>query len=218
MRCLRRGGRADLDGRRAGSVPRTLNLYVILLAFAVVIGTVQPAAATTNQWRPVVRSRMLTNRPLPVGPYHRGDSVSAAVLNSSGGILAPQYTGRTGWATAFLDGYLYPMLSKNRGNSWHIGGRYLAKPDAPSRDYVSSIKVLTPMVVAMYARNGYTLDVTRDGGRTWYQAIFFPALITRVWGSRRLFTHVDVESDPNVAVRHGVYGSQDVMKLWRLGS
>ena len=194
------------------------------MAFALLVGTgVEAAIASTPVWPPSVKAHRWDGQAEKKGPMAMGALVSPALLQSEGGAQSPSYKGTTGWATATLHHYLYPIVSHDHGKSWLVGGIYFAVPVARSIYYVSAVRIFTPNIVAIYARGSVTFDVTSDGGHHWNQT-FFPGLIRSVtnFGSSSGFPEgaikVEVRTGPNSVTHIGYYTSRDGGLTWGLSA
>ncbi len=177
-------------------------LLAIPISIALFSIGVVTAYASSSNWPTLIKSHSWDGQPGRKGPFAIGTLISPVLLRGEGGVQSQTYRGDTGWAYATLDHYLYPIVSRDHGRSWHIGGIYFAVPIAKPLDYITSAKIFSPSVVAFYASGSETFDITSDAGHHWSQT-FFPGLIRAVTnsGSSIRFPEgvikVEVQSGPN---------------------
>jgi len=195
---------------------RTVFVAFVLLA----VPGVQAVGASTPRWPSTLDGHLWSGQATKKGPLAMNTLVSPYVLGAEGGAQLPAYEGNTGWATATLDRFLYPIVSHDHGKTWHVGGVYFAVPVASSVYYVSSVKIFTPRIVAIYALRSETFDFTSDGGRHWYQT-FFPGLIQSITnlGLKSAILpegtiQVEIQSGPDSLARTGFYRSRNGGLSW----
>jgi BNR/Asp-box repeat len=204
------------------SKPSCLALLAATVFLCLGVG-IQVASASSPTWPSSHKAHPWTGQAGTKGPMTMGTLVSKALLQSEGGVESPSYKESTGWATATLHHYLYPIVSHDRGRTWHVGGVYFAVPIAKSFYYVSAVKIFTTSVVAIYARGSETFDMTSDGGHHWIQT-FFPGLIRSVTNSGSLSGYpegvikIEVQTNPNLILSTGYYTSRDGGLTWKLSA
>ena len=107
-----------------------------------------------------------------------------------------------GFALATRNSADYPVLSTNGGHTWTIAGPalHVAAADAPAA--VTSVGVRGPQVD--YAYGSGTIDVTANGGGTWYQVFPEGNVTAVVAGARGLAAYVQALNAQTGAVS-GIY-------------
>jgi hypothetical protein len=208
-----------LRGRKI--VKRGLVLTGVALGL-ILISSNGAFATSHTPWPMSVKSHLWGGQNEEKGPFAIDAKVSSTVLGAEGGVQFPSYFGNTGWATATLKNFLYPVVSHDHGDTWHVGGVYFAAPVAKSTDYVSRVKVFSPSIVAMYAQRSLTFDITSDAGHHWHQSLF-PGLIESVTSLGRKSAdfpegviEVTIKSEPNAPNRLGSYSSIDGGLTWKI--
>jgi len=162
------------------SAPGTLMLF----------DTLPPRETMDPMWQGRVRSVMppIVLSPLPLvlkgqltrqGSY--GDPAAPGALLSkaekatlgSGEIL-----GFDGYALATVDGFEYPVVTKDGGRYWRIAGLWFAGPWADGAAFTSHMVTFSANVAVSYDQSG-ELYATSDGGAEWF-ATHFPSMIMTV--------------------------------------
>lgn len=125
-------------------------------------------------------------------------------------------TGRDGFALATRNAADYPVLSTDGGATWRIAGPALHVDAADGPASVQSVGVKGSTVDFAYGSGA--IDVTGNGGATWYQ-VFPEANVTAVVaGARGLAAYVQALDVQGVVSGTYQYVSTDGGRHWTLSN
>lgn len=130
-------------------------------------------------------------RPRP-GAARPGAVVSAADLFGDR-VFA---NSRIGFALADVESAQYPARSRDGGRSWRIDGPQVHVDAADGAEGVGYVGVAGPLTYFAYGSSA--VDVTTDGGRTWWEAFLGELVASVVPGpGTELVAYVQQQLDPN---------------------
>jgi hypothetical protein len=102
-------------------------------------------------------------KPLPTGTV-----LSAPVIAKSerDNPWVKSFYGNTGYALGYLNGFEYPLISRNDGLTWATSGSYWSGPWADAGAGANLISTFSPTTAAAYGNQW--IYSTSDAGRHWY--------------------------------------------------
>jgi hypothetical protein len=190
----------------------TAGAATALAATAVIAVSGATAGATAAAPKPAktVKGNLIT---LTNGTLKPGTKVSAAKLG------ARQFVnGSDGWALAAGETAQYAATTTNGGKTWRIASPALHVDAAQAPLSVSQIGASRPDVAYAFG-SAQVADVTSDGGKHWYRALWQGTVMAVVpgFGSHQLLAFVDggaSASGPSGPTWQ--YSSTDGGKTWKL--
>jgi hypothetical protein len=128
---------------------------------------------------PIVLSslpRMISARLTRQGSYANPAVFGAKITRSDLKTLtAGDIIGFDGFALVTLDGFEYPVVTTNGGQTWRVAGIWFAGPWADAGAFTSQMVTFSKDVAVSYDQSG-DLYTTTDAGKRWYAAPF-PSMI-----------------------------------------
>jgi hypothetical protein len=121
-----------------------------------------------------------------------------------------------GFALANLGSAQYPVLSLDAGRTWRIDGPQVHIDAADAPEGVGYVGVAGPHTFFAYGSSA--VDVTTDGGRSWWETFLGELVVAVVPGPRHeLVAYVQQQLDPNgssLAAATWQYVSRDGGRHW----
>jgi hypothetical protein len=175
---------------------------------AVGIGAATAAAPTPAK---TVTGSLITVQPQTLKP-------GSKLQSSAVGFPRVFVNAKTGWAFASTGQAQYAARTTNGGTTWKTASPALHLNAAQAPLSVTQIGARSPKVAYAFA-SGQVADVTSDGGKHWYRALFDGTDMAVVpgFGSNQLLTFVDAgssSSGPSGPVWQ--YASTNGGKTWKL--
>jgi hypothetical protein len=129
----------------------------------------------------------------PPGPPHRltarhmrarPGAVARGTIIKPGDLFSPRVfaNGSVGFALADLGSAQYPARSVDGGRTWRIDGPQLHIDAADAPEAVGFVGVAGPRTFFAYGSSA--VDVTTDGGRTWWETFLGELVVAVVPGPR----------------------------------
>jgi hypothetical protein len=121
------------------------------------------------KWPSTMTGQLITsfvgNNPKPLP---RGTVISSQTIAKSkkGYSWVSSFDGNTGYALVYLNGFQYPLISKNGGLTWATSSSYWSGPWADAGAGANFISTLSSTSAAAYGNQW--IYSTGDGGRQWY--------------------------------------------------
>jgi photosystem II stability/assembly factor-like uncharacterized protein len=182
---------------------------VALLLSATGAGSAAAGEPARAAGAPPAAQRTLTGQQLTVGPgtVRPGTLVPARDLESR-----TYVDPRHGFALADYGQATYPAASTDGGRTWRTSGPALVVHAAQAPLEVDELAVLS---TSRYfaSGNSQAVDVTADGGRSWYRTLFPGELVAVAWRATGL-TAV-VAGGTGATPTNWVYVSKDGGRRWR---
>jgi hypothetical protein len=146
-------------------MPRRSTVAALAGAAALAPGVVVATAVAAPSAPKTVRAMRITR---PAGTLAPGASVR------SGDIVSQRtFTNATrGFALATAGGADYPVATTDGGKTWKTDGPALHLHAAQAPLAVTFIGAVNRKLVFAWGGGGQVIDVTRDGGKSWYRALF----------------------------------------------
>jgi hypothetical protein len=174
-------------------------------------GAHPPARATAAVPSPPHRLTARRMRPRP-GAVPRGTAVSSADLFTTRVFANASH----GFALASVDSAQYPARSVDGGRTWRIDGPQVHIDAADAAEGVGYVGVAGPRTFFAYGSSA--VDVTTDGGHTWWETFLGELVVAVVRGPRNeLVAYVQQQLDPNsssLAAATWQYVSRDGGRHW----
>ena len=121
-----------------------------------------------------------------------------------------------GFALANVDSAQYPARSLDGGRTWRIDGPQVHIDAADAPEGVGFVGVAGPRTFFAYGSSA--VDVTTDGGRTWWETFLGELVVAVVPGPRNgLVAYVQQQLDPSsssLAAATWQYASHDGGRHW----
>ena len=121
-----------------------------------------------------------------------------------------------GFTLANLDSAQYPARSLDGGRTWRIDGPQVHIDAADDAEGVGYVGIAGPGTFFAYGSSA--VDVTTDGGRTWWETFLGELVVAVVPGPRNeLVAYVQQQLDPNsnsLAAATWQYVSRDGGRQW----
>ncbi len=169
------------------------------------IATASPAPLPRTMTGQVIRA--------PHGTLPRGTALKSSTIFST----RVFHSDADGFALAHQGSADYPVLSRDGGRIWRIAGPALHVDAANGPAAVTSVGVKGSSVD--YAYGSGTIDVTNDGGSTWYQVFPEGSVTAVVAGARGLAAYVQALNAQTGTVSAVVqYVSSDGGRVWTLSN
>jgi photosystem II stability/assembly factor-like uncharacterized protein len=147
-------------------------------------------------------------RPRP-GAVARGTSVNQAAVFTTR-VLA---NASVGFALAGVGDAQYPVRSVDGGRTWRIDGPQVHIDAADGPEGVGYVGVAGPR--SFFAYGSSAVDVTTDGGRTWWEAFLGELVVAVVPGPRNeLLAYVQQQLGQSLAAATRQYVSRDGGRHW----
>jgi len=122
----------------------------------------------------------------------RGTAVNSADLLTA----RVFYNASVGFALANVSSAQYPSRSVDGGKTWRIDGPQVHIDAADAPEGVGYVGVAGPRTFVAYGSSA--VDVTTDGGRTWWETFLGELVVAVVPGPRHgLLAYVQQQVDPN---------------------
>lgn len=202
-----------------------------LLVVAATVGVVGAGALVVSSWTTassnasVGKTIPATAVPAPTPPLRlaarrlrqRPHAVSSGSVVSSSDLFTDRVfaNARNGFALANDGEAQYPALSTDGGRSWRIDGPQVHVDAADGPEGVGYVGVAGPRTFFAYGSS--VVDVTTDGGRTWWETFLGELVMAVVPGPRSelvAFAQQSVSNErPNPAVTWQ-YVSRDGGRHW----
>jgi hypothetical protein len=194
------------SGRFAG--PAALLLGAVGLAGAMALTSIaSSSAALSVSAPPRVIASLIKAPPGTVKPGTRVNPVTLGVR------VFP--TARVGFALASLPEAQYPARTTDGGRTWRTDGPALHLNAAQAPLAVTEIGASGRRTAFAYG-GGQVVDVTSDGGRHWYRALFEGEAMAVVRGiGGHLVAFVDGAIAPSSSPEIWQYVSRDGGRTWR---
>lgn len=181
-----------------------------LAALLAVIAAAASAPAASAPGPPHrLSARRLRPRPAAVP---RGTAVKQADLFSTRVFASAS----VGFALANVDSAQYPARSLDGGRTWRIDGPQVHINAADGPEAVEFVGVAGPRTFFTYGSEA--VDITTDGGRTWWETFLGELVVAVVPGPRNsLLAYVQQQLDPNSSSLAAVtwqYISRDGGRHW----
>jgi hypothetical protein len=173
-------------------------------------GTIRARAASARSTPPqVLAARRL--RP-------RGGAIAPGTLVSSAALFGDRVfaNAQNGFALANVDSAQYPARSTDGGHSWRIDGPQVHVDAADGPEAVTYVGVAG--VRKFFAYGSSAVDVTTDGGRTWFEALVSGLVVAVVQSPRGELVAYVQQSTGTSPARGAVtwqYVSPDGGRHWR---
>ena len=182
------------------------NVAAVVRAAATSAGPIPPRSLNASRLRP---------RGGPGVPEQPGTAVSASRLFSNRVFV----NARVGFALADGDNAQYPAVSTDGGRQWRIDGPQVHVDAADGPEAVQFVGVAGPRTFFAYGSS--VVDVTTDGGATWWEAFMGELVMAVVPGPNRDLIAYVQQSRSNQHVNPAVtlqYVSRDGGRHWRYSS
>lgn len=121
------------------------------------------------KWPSTLTGQLITSfvgnnpKPLPTGTVVS----SQTIANSKKGYSwVSSFDGNTGYALVYLNGFQYPLISRNDGLTWSTSSSYWSGPWADASAGANFISAFSSTTAAAYG-NQFIYSAS-DGGRHWY--------------------------------------------------
>jgi hypothetical protein len=124
--------------------------------------------------------------------------------------------GRVGFALANDGQAQYPVLTTDGGRAWRLDGPQLHVDAADAPEAVTSVGVAGTRT--FYAYGSSAVDVTTNGGRTWWETFLGELVVAVVPGPRReliAYVQQSIGRPTAEALVTWQYVSSDGGRLWR---
>ena len=147
----------------------------------------------------------------------RAGALSRGTAVKQSGLVTPRVfaNASVGFALANTHSAQYPARSLNGGKTWRIDGPQVHIDAADAPEAVGSVGVAGSHTFFAYGSSA--VDVTTDGGRTWWETLLGELVVAVVPGPRHeLVAYVQQQLDPN-SIRGTVtwqYVSRDGGRHW----
>jgi hypothetical protein len=146
---------------------------------------------------PRVISAQLTRQGSYANPAFSGSLLDHADVPT---VTAADILGFDGYALATVDGFEYPVVTKDAGHHWRVAGLWFAGPWADAGSFTSHMVTFSSNVAVSYDQSG-DLYATSNGGAQWFAA-HFPSMIMTV---------------PSTAVTSNIPPTSLVVEIVRMG-
>jgi hypothetical protein len=149
-----------------GSSSLTRHRSTIAVVGALAMACTMPIAGSAASGLPALPARVNATRlPADTAPFKTAGTV---VPSSALGVRV--FVGsEKGFALANLGGATYPAATVDRGTPWRIAGPHLHVNAANAPDVVTEAGAISTSTYFAYG-GGMTVDVTSNGGATWWRA------------------------------------------------
>jgi hypothetical protein len=144
--------------------------------------TTQPASPPIRSSRATVRARLLV--PGSYAPAYDmlspGTPVPAQALVQTTQVQGQEVfvDHRHGYGLAFVQSQTYPVTTADGGVTWHVDGPILYVAAADGDAYVDQISAPSARTVLVWGPTSTNVvDVTTDGGTTWWAANLGPGVL-----------------------------------------
>jgi hypothetical protein len=180
------------------------------IATTAVVG-IGAATAAAPKPAKTVQGSLVTAEPQTLKP---GTKLNASAV----GFPRVFVNAKTGWALASTQQAQYAAITTNGGTTWRTASPALHVDAAQAPLSVTEIGARSPKVAYAFG-SGQVADVTSDGGKHWYRALFDGTDMAVVpgFGSNQLVTFVaagNSASGPSAPTWQ--YGSSNGGKTWKL--
>jgi hypothetical protein len=188
----------------------TMTVATAALAATTVVGIGAATAAAPTPAK-TVKGSLITVTPNTLKP-------GSKLKSSAVGFPRIFVNANTAWAFASTNQAQYAAITTNGGTTWRTASPALHVNAAQAPLSVTQIGARSPKVAYAYGA-GQVADVTSDGGKHWYRALFEGtdmAVVPGI-GSSQLLTFVDAgasSSGPSGPVWQ--YASSNGGKTWKL--
>ena len=192
---------------------RRATMTVAAVAATAITAATGIGAATAAAPKPAktVKGSLITVQPNTLKP-------GTKLASSAVGFPRTFVNANTGWAFASTDQAQYAAITTNGGTTWRTASPALHVNAAQAPLSVTQLDATSPKVAYAFG-SGQVADVTSDGGKHWYRALFIGtdmAVVPGI-GSRQLLTFVDAGSSgsgPSGPISQ--YASSNGGKTWTL--
>lgn len=164
-------------------VPRTAASALLLSAVALAVALAASSTAATPAIPKTVTAMLITRQHGTLAPRTvvRSSTLGQRVFTNA----------NDGFALANTGGAQYPAATTNGGKVWKTDGPALHLDAAQAPLAVTSVGAASQRTIYAYG-SGQVVDVTSDGGKHWYRALFQGLSMAVVPGiSRHLVAFID---------------------------
>jgi hypothetical protein len=144
-------------------------VMVLVLTSVPATGSMPSLKNSPVKWPSTMAGQLITSfvgnnpKPLPTGTV-----LSAPVIAKSerDNPWVKSFYGNTGYALGYLNGFEYPLISRNDGLTWATSGSYWSGPWADAGAGANLISTFSPTTAVAYGNQW--IYSTSDAGRHWY--------------------------------------------------
>jgi hypothetical protein len=189
----------------------TMTVAAVAATAMTAVAGIGAAIAATPKPAKTVKGSLITVQPNTLKP---GTKLSSSAV----GFPRTFVNANTGWAFASTDQAQYAAITTNGGTTWRTASPALHVNAAQAPLSVTQLDAQSPKVAYAFG-SGQVADVTSDGGKHWYRALFIgtaTAVVPGI-GPRQLLTFVDGgTSGSGLSGPVSQYQSSNGGKTWTL--
>ncbi|MFZ0388660.1 MAG: hypothetical protein WAL22_23555 [Solirubrobacteraceae bacterium] len=189
----------------------TMTLVAVAAAAMTAMAGIGAATAAAPKPAKTVKGSLITVQPNTLKP-------GTKLASSAVGFPRAFVNANTAWAFASTDQAQYAAITTNGGTTWRTASPALHVNAAQAPLSVTQLNARSPKVAYAFG-SGQVADITSDGGKHWYRALFIgtASAVVPGLGPKQLLTFVDGGSSgsgPSGPVSQ--YASSNGGRTWTL--